>query len=100
MNKIRSAFGEQEVLGVCMLRFEVEVEIAVDAEVQRVKVPEGIAEDETLRKQRRVLTRTSRLDSPIQVACCALAAGTRDIEQPDSLLRGRQWGRHQPPDTP
>ena len=43
MSKIRSAFGEREVLGVCVLRFEVEVEIAVDAEVQRVKVPEGIA---------------------------------------------------------
>ena len=98
MSKIRSAFGEREVLRVCVLRFEVEVEIAVDAEVQRVKVPEGIAKDETLRKQRRVLTRTSRLDSPIQGACCALAAGTRDTERPDSLRLARQWGRHQPPD--
>ena len=43
MSKIRSAFGEREVLGVCVLQFEVEVEITVDAEVQRVKVPEWIA---------------------------------------------------------
>ena len=51
VGEVCGTFGEREVLRVRVLRLEVEVEIAVDAEVQRVKVPERIASDETPRRR-------------------------------------------------
>ena len=51
VGEVCGTLGEREVLRVSVLRLEVEVEITVNAEVQRVKVPERIASDETPRRR-------------------------------------------------
>lgn len=82
MRKVCGAFGQGEVLGIGVLGLQVEMEIAINADMQGVHI--SIAWNVlsiAARSRTSALMHIPGRDPPSLAACCVLAGGTQDSRQ-------------------